>query len=232
VKEVMYCAREDKPLDRSEIVKGYEYEKDRYVVVEPEDLKKIAPPTATVMEILQFTRMDEIDPIYLETSYYVAPEESVSRPYSLLFSAMKDTGYDALGKVTMHGREHIVVLRAAEDSIVLHTMYFSDELHREKQVVARKQAKFEKKEIELAKKLIGTLAAPFKPEQFHDEYKQNVEKLIETKRKGRKVTPIRQPKTAPVIDLMQALQQSLAKNAKAAKQTGSKTQRRSTASVA
>ncbi len=89
VKEVMYCAREDKPLDRSEIVKGYEYEKDRYVVIEPEDLEKIAPPTATVMEILQFTRMDEVDPIYLETSYYVAPEESVSRPYTLLFSAMK-----------------------------------------------------------------------------------------------------------------------------------------------
>ena len=232
VKEVMYCAREDKPLDRSEIVKGYEYEKDRYVVIEPEDLEKIAPPTATAMEILQFTRIDEIDPIYLETSYYVAPEESVSRPYSLLFSAMKDTGYDALAKVTMHGREHIVILRPAENSIVLHTMYFSEELHKEKQVTAPKQAKFDKKEIELAKKLIETLTAPFKPEQFHDEYKQNVEKLIATKRAGRKLTPIRQPKAAPVIDLMQALQQSLAKNAKAGKQSSGKTPRKRAASVA
>lgn len=232
VREVMFCAREDKPLDRSEIVKGYEYEKDQYVVIEPEDLEKIAPSTATVMEILQFTRMDEIDPIYLETSYYVAPEESVSRPYSLLFAAMKDTGYDALAKVTMHGREHIVIVRPAKNSIVLHTMYFTDELHKEKQVTPPNRAKFDKKEIELAKKLIETLVAPFKPEHFHDEYKQNVEKLIESKRKGRKVTPIRQPKAAPVIDLMQALQQSLAKNAKSSKHSGGKTPRKRATNVA
>lgn len=225
VKEVMYCAKEDKPLERSELVKGFEYEKGQYVVVEPEELEKIAPPTATSMEILQFVRMDEVDPIFLETSYYVAPESSVARPYSLLFDAMKETGYDALAKLTMHNREHIVILRPAAHGIVLHTMYFVNELHAEKDIPAPKAAKFEKKEIELAKKLIETLAGPFKPEQFHDEYKQNVEKLIEAKRKGRKVTPITQPKKAPVIDLMKALQQSLAKNtgkprAVSAKKTG------------
>ncbi len=210
VKEVMYCAAEDKPLDRSEIVKGYEDEKNHYVVVEPEELEKMAPPTATVMEILQFVRMEEIDPIFLEKSYYVAPEESVSRPYSLLLDAMKDTRYDAVAKVSMHGREHIVILRPAERGIVLHTMYFVDELHKGNEVPVPKPAKFDKKEIELAKKLIETLAGPFKPEQFHDEYKRNVEQLIEKKRKGRKIVPIRQPKTAPVADLLHALQQSLA----------------------
>jgi DNA end-binding protein Ku len=217
VHEVMYCAKEDKPLDRSEIVKGYEYEKNKYVVVDPEDLEKIAPPTATVMEILQFVRMQEIDPIFLETSYYVAPEEAVSRPYTLLFEAMKETEYDALAKVTMHGREHIVILRPAEHGIVLHTMYFVDELHKANEVGVRKGAKFDRKEIDLAKKLIETLASPFRPEEYHDEYKQNVEELIEKKRKGQKVTPIKQPKTAPVIDLMQALQQSLAKTGSTSK---------------
>src|SRR5579883_259685 len=211
VKEVMYCAREDKPLDRSEIVKGYEYEKDESVVIEPEELEKIAPPTATVMEILQFVRMSEIDPIFFETSYYVAPEEAVSRPYALLLDAMKETQYDGLAKVTMHGREHIVILRPSEKGIVLHTMYFVDELHEEKKAEVPSPGKVAKKEVDLAKKLIETLAAPFKPEQFHDEYKENVEKLIESKRKGRKVVPIRQPKTSPVTDLMTALQQSLAK---------------------
>jgi hypothetical protein len=103
VREVFYCAAEDKPIERADIVKGYEYEKNRYVVVDTEELEKIAPPTATVMEILQFVRMNEIDPIFFETSYYVAPEESVSRPYSLLFEAMRETQYDALAKVTMHG---------------------------------------------------------------------------------------------------------------------------------
>ncbi len=237
VKEVMYCAAEDKPLDRSQIVKGYEYEKNHYVVVEPEELEKMAPPTATVMEILQFVHMDEIDPIFLETSYYVGPEEAVSRPYSLLLEAMRETKYDALAKVSMHGREHIVILRPAEHGIVLHTMYFVDELHKAKQVPVPKSAKFEKKEIELAKKLIETLAGPFKPEQFHDEYKQNVEKLIERKRKGQKVVPIRQPKAAPVVDLMQALQRSLSHtgNTKATahgRTAGKKSTRKRSAAVA
>jgi DNA end-binding protein Ku len=215
VKEVWYCAAEDKPISRDEIVKGYEYEKNHYVVIDPEDLERVSPPTATSMDILQFVKMDEIDPIFFETSYYVGPEESVSRPYSLLLEAMKETKYDALAKVTMHGREHIVILRPAEKSIVLHTMYFVDELHKGNEVPAPKPAKFDKKELDLAKKLIDTLASSFKPEEYHDEYKQNVEKLIESKRKGQKVTPIRQPKKAPVIDLMQALQQSLAKTGSA-----------------
>lgn len=237
VKEVMYCATEDKPLDRSEIVKGYEYEKNEYIVIEPEDLEKVAPPTATAMEILQFVKMDEIDPIFFEKSYYVGPEESVSRPYSLLLEAMKETKYDALAKVAMHGREHIVILRPSEKSIVLHTMYFVGELHKGNEVPAPKVAKFEKKELDLAKKLIDTLAGAFKPEEYHDEYKENVEKLIESKRKGRKVTPIKHPKKAPVIDLMQALQQSLAKTTSAKSQgaltaKGRKTARKTRARVA
>jgi DNA end-binding protein Ku len=211
VKEVWYCAAEDKPISREEIVKGYEYEKNRYVVIDPEDLEKVAPPTARSMEILQFVKMDEIDPIFFEKSYYVGPEESLSRPYSLLLEAMKETKYDALAKVAMHGREHIVILRPADKGIVLHTMYFVDELHKANEVPVPKPAKFDKKELDLAKKLIDTLASSFEPAQYHDEYKENVEKLIESKRKGHKVTPIRQPKNTPVIDLMQALQQSLAK---------------------
>ncbi len=217
VREVMFCAAEDKPIERSDMVKGFEYDKDQYVVIEPEDLEKIAPPTATVMEILQFVKLEEVDPIFLETSYYVAPEEAVSKPYSLLLQAMKETKYDALAKVSMHGREHIVILRPREHGIVLHTMYFVSELHKSNEVAVPVPPKFEKKEIELAKKLIETLAGKFAPEDYQDEYKKNVERLIEQKRNGKKVTPIRQPKAAPVLDLMQALQQSLSATAKAAK---------------
>ncbi len=214
VREVMFCAAEDKPLERSEIVKGFEYEKDQYVVIEPEDLEKVAPPTATVMEILQFVRMQEVDPIFLETSYYVAPEEAVSKPYSLLLEAMKETGYDAVAKVAMHGREHIVILRPRERGIMLHTMYFVNELHKSNEADVPTPAEFNKKEIELAKKLISTLAGNFNPESYQDEYKTNVEKLIAQKRSGKKVTPIRQPKAAPVVDLMEALQRSLAQGSK------------------
>jgi DNA end-binding protein Ku len=232
VREVMFCAAEDKPLERSEIVKGYEYEKNRYIVVEPEELEKMAPSTATVMEILQFVRMDEVDPIFLETSYYVAPEEAVSRPYSLLLEAMKQTKYDAVAKVSMHNREHIVILRPGEHGIVLHTMYFVDELHKSNEVKVPKSAKFAGKELDMAKKLIEALASPFKPEAYSDEYKKNVENLIGKKRKGQKVTPIRQPKTAPVTDLMQALQKSLAAGGKSgtkSKAAAKKTSRKRTA---
>ncbi len=239
VKEVFFCVSEDKPLDRSEIVKGYEYEKDQYVVIEPEDLEKIAPPTATVMEILQFVRISEVDPLLLETSYYVAPEEAVSRPYTLLLEAMKQTQYDAIAKVTMHSREHIVILRPTENRMVLHTMYFSDELHKNNEVeVPEPEKKIEKKELELATKLIETLAGPFQPEQFHDEYKQNLESLIERKRQGKKVVPIKQPQTAPVTDLMAALQRSLSQagrpktNQKAAAKTKPATRKKSSSKVA
>lgn len=222
VKEVMFCAAEDKPLEHSDIVRGYEYEKNQYVVIDPEDLEKIAPSTATVMEILQFVKGDEIDPIYLEKSYYVAPEEAVSKPYSLLLAAMKETKYDGVAKVAMHGREHIVILRAAGNGIVLHTMYFEDELHKANEVSVPKPAKFDKKEMDLAKRLIETLASSFDPAQYHDEYKKNVEDLIERKRKGQKIKPIEQPRKAPVIDLMRALQESLAKQAPAKQQSRTK----------
>ena len=217
VKEVFYCVTEDKPIERAEIVKGYEYAKNRYVVVEPEELKNVAPSTATAMQILQFVRVDEIDPIFFETSYYVAPEEAVSRSYSLLVEAMKETKFDAVAKIAMHGREHVVILRPKDRGMMLHTMYFVDELHKANEAKVPAATKFNKREVDLAKKLIETLAAPFKPEQFHDEYRQNVEELIQKKRKGQKITPINQPKRAPVIDLMQALQQSLAKKGGASK---------------
>jgi DNA end-binding protein Ku len=223
VKEVMYCAAENKPLDRSEIVKGYEYEKNEYVAIEPGDLEKIAPPTATTMEILQFVHIEEIDPIFLQTSYYVAPEEAVSRPYALLLEAMRETKYDAVAKVAMHGREHIVVLRPTGHGIVLHTIFFASELHKSNEINPA-PAKFERKEIDLAKKLIESLAAPFRPEQYHDEYKRRVEELIDKKRKGQKITPAKQqPRRAPVIDIMTALQQSLSKTKAASKHAVSST---------
>lgn len=212
VKEIMFCAAEDKPLDRSEIVKGYEYEKGQYVVIDPQDLEKIAPSTASVMEILQFVKGSEVDPIYMDKSYYVAPEEAVSKPYSLLLTAMKQTGYDGVAKVAMHGREHIVILRPAENSMILHTMFFEDELHKANEVTVPAQAKFDKKEIDLARRLIETLASPFEPAQYHDEYKKNVEQLIEHKRKGQKIKAVEQPRKAPVVDLMRALQESLARS--------------------
>jgi DNA end-binding protein Ku len=216
IKEVWYCAEENKPIERADIVKGYEYTKGEYVVVEADELKKIAPPTASTMDILQFVREDEVDPIFLESSYYLAPEEAVSKPYVLLLKAMTDTKHFAVAKVTMHGREHVAVIRPTDDGMVLHTLYYVNELHKANAAGRKAKSQFNAKEVQLAKSLISSLAAPFKPDVFHDQYRENVERLIEQKKKGQKITLVKQPKAAPVADILAALQQSLKESAKAA----------------
>jgi len=210
VKEVWYCAKEDKPIDRSDIVKGYETSKGEYVVVEDEELKKVAPATATTMEIVQFVRNDQVDPIYFESSYYVGPEENAGKPYQLFLQALTLTKYHALAKLAMHGREHIVLLRPGEGTMILHTLFYPNELHEANRTAPKSTAKPAPKEVELAKSLVQHLAGPFKPSAFHDAYRENVERLIEQKQKGQKITVISKPRKAPVIDLMEALKRSLA----------------------
>jgi DNA end-binding protein Ku len=209
IKEVWYCAKEDKPVDRTDIIKGYEIRKGEYIAVEDEELKKISPPTATTMEILRFVRDQEVDPIYYESSYYVAPDEVVSKPYELFLQALMESQYDALAKVTMHNREHVVLIRAADGSLVLHTLFYPNELRAANRPEIKVGKKAAGKELALAKSLIQHLAGPFKPQELHDTYRENVERLIEQKRKGQKITAVPQPRKAPVIDLMEALKRSL-----------------------
>src|SRR6266498_1923152 len=128
IKQITYCQAEDKPVPRSHLVKGYEYEKGHYVVLEDEDIKKAAPKTARVVEIQEFVKADNVDPIYLESSYYMAPDEGGEKAYALLFEAMKKSRYYGVAKVAMHNREHIVILRPGDKGIVLHTMYYADEI--------------------------------------------------------------------------------------------------------
>ena len=221
VKEVWYCVEEDKPIERSEIVKGYETGKNEYVVVEDEELKKIAPATASTMEILQFVGSDDVDPIFFESSYYMAPDEKVSKPFALFLAALTQSKRDAIAKVAMHNREHVVLIRPAEGGLVLHTLYYPDELHKANKQDAPKTA-FSAKELELAKSLVTHLTAPFKPVQFHDTYRENVERLIDEKKKGKKITVVKEPRRAPVVDLMEALKRSLKAAAPTEKTTATK----------
>src|SRR3569833_148761 len=124
VKEVFYCAAEDTPIDRDQIVKGYEAGKDNKVVVEDEELEAIAPATASTMEIVQFVKEAEVDPIYFERSYYVAPGEEVTKPYALFLKALEDSGHYAIAKLAVMHREHIVLIRPAREGLVLHTLFY------------------------------------------------------------------------------------------------------------
>lgn len=221
VKTVWYCAKEDKPVDRSDLVKGFETSKGTYVVVEDEELKQVAPTTATTMEILQFVGRQDVDPVFLESSYYVTPEENAAKPYALFVAALKETNQNAIAKIAMHNREHVVLLRPSENTLLLHTLYYPDELHSSNKSSAH-AAKFTAKELQLAKSLISHLSAAFEPEKFEDTYRANVQRLIKEKSKGKKITSIEQPRKAPVIDLMEALKRSLASGSRTSERAGSK----------
>jgi len=230
VKEVWYCAEENKPIERADIVKGYEESKGEYVVVGDEELKKIAPPTATTMDVLQFVADEDVDPIWFERSYYVAGDEKVSKPYTLFVQALKETRQCAVAKLSMHARENVVLIRVAEGGLILHTLFYPDELHKGNRQTGLAKTNSSRQELGLAKTLIQQLSGPFKPDEFHDTYRENVKKLIKQKSKGQKVTVVQQPRHAPVVDLMEALKRSL-KNSKSTpgKTTGKKPARRSKA---
>ncbi len=215
IKEVWYCAEEDKPVDRADIVKAYEHSKGEYTIIEDTEVKKIAPPTAETIEILQFVHVNDVDPIFFDKSYYVLPEQKVSKPYTLFLAAIDETKSYAVAKIAMHGREHLAVIRPGTPGLVLHTLYYVDELHRPTKTEEEAKGTFNRQEMELAKKLIESLASPFKPEEYHDQYRENLEHLIEQKQHGEKVTAVKHSKTAPVVDIMEALKRSLSQSAKA-----------------
>jgi DNA end-binding protein Ku len=214
VKQVLYCQAEDKPISRSDIVKGYEYEKDKYVVVEDEEIKKVAPKTAKTMEVLEFVKGDEVDPIYLESSYYLAPDEGGEKPYALLFEALRQSGHVGVAKIAMHNREHIVILRPGSRGILLHTMYYPDEI-RQVEEFRTDTSTIKPKELELAKTLVESLEAPFEPDKYKDNYRENLMAMIQAKVEGKEVVATAEPvHKAPVIDILEALKASLAEGKK------------------
>ena len=208
VRQVLFCAKEDKPIPRSEIVKGYEYEKDRYVVIDDEDIRKVAPKTAKLMEILEFVKTEQVDPVYFESSYYMAPDEAGEKPYALLFDALKRTGRVGVAKIAMHNREHIVILRPGSKGILLHTMYFAHEI-RAVEEFRTDLSLVREQEIKLATGLIDALAADFEPEKYRDTFRDNLLTMIEAKKAGQEVTEAPAPQAAKVVDILEALKKSL-----------------------
>ena len=210
VRQQLFCPTDERVVERSEIVKGYEFRKGEYVVIEPEEIKKIEPRTAKAMEILEFVKADEIDPIYFESSYYLMPEEAGRKPYALLQKALEDSGYYGIAKLTMHNREYTVILRPRDGGIMLHTMYYQDEI-REVESFGKIDVELKPAETKVAHQLIEALAAKWEPEKYSDTFQENLKQLIQAHLEGKEVTAVEKPrKIAPVVDLMAALKESLA----------------------
>jgi DNA end-binding protein Ku len=196
-------------VPRSELVKGYEYEKGRFVTVSKEDLEKITPATAREMQILEFVKLAEVDPVYFETSYYVTPEKAGERAYALLFEALRKSGYVALAQFAMHNREHIVILRPGRTGIVLHTMFYETEIRSDDEYRTDTTGVAEK-ELNLALLLIDNLAAPFEPAKYRDTYKEKLDAMIAAKIEGEETVETPVPKAKPAADILAALERSLA----------------------
>ena len=210
LKQQYVCQAEGVVVDRNDIVKGYEYRKDEYIVIEPEEIKKIEPQTAKTMEILEFVKTSEVDPVYFESSYYMLPEEAGRRPYALLTKALEESEFVAIAKITMHNREYTVFLRPHEGGLMLHTMYYADEVKKVEGFGAP-DVELKEAEVKVAHQLIEALADEWNPEKYKDSFQENLKKLIEAKLEGGEVAAVEKPKKlAPVVDLMAALKQSLA----------------------
>lgn len=211
VHQQLYCPYDKEVVPREDIALGYEVAEDRYVLVEPEELKALQPKSSSTMEILQFVKLSEIDPIYYETSHFAVREEAGARAYALLLDTMEKMNYAAIAKVTLHQRERTVILRPFRNGLTVHSIYYPSEIREAKGYGKTPAAKLTRQEIDLSKQFAAALVKPFRPEQYRDEYSLRVEQLIESKRDG-KAAPqlVKTPRLAPVVDLMDALKKSLA----------------------
>jgi DNA end-binding protein Ku len=211
IKQQTFCPVCERVVERNELVKGYQVDRDAYVLVTGDELKTLEANSSEAMEIAQFVSLSEVDPIYFEASYYSAPEDPGKRAYGLLLQAMEKLNVAAIAKVTLHSREQIVLMRPYHQGIILHTLYFPAEVREISEYGKADNMTLQKPEMDLAEQFIRQLTAKFEPEQYKDEYQDRVLALIETKRAGQVVAgqPAK-PRLAPVIDLMEALKKSIA----------------------
>jgi len=210
LRQPLFCPTCNRMVDRSEVVKGYEYEDGKYVLLDPEEVKKIAPHSARTMDILAFVRESEIDPLFFDSSYFVVPEEEGRKAYQLLLKTLQATKRVGIAKVAMHQREYTVFIRPYDHGLTLHTMYFANEIREAPGYGKTEDIKLKPQEVKLAEQLVENLSEPFRLNKYHDEFQDRLKALIQAKQKGREVAAAPEPHRAPVVDMMAALKKSLA----------------------
>jgi len=210
VRQPLFCPTCNRFVDRKEIVKGYEAEDGQYVLVDENEIKKLAAASSRNLEVVAFTHLKEIDPILFDASYFCLPEEAGKKAYQLLVKALEDTQTVGIGKLVMHQRDYTVFLRAYQHGLLLHTMYFLNEIQRLPEYGVLEPITVKSQELKLTEQLIDALMEKFQPKQYHDEFQDKLKKLIESKAHGKPVEIESAPKLARVIDMMAALKKSLA----------------------
>jgi DNA end-binding protein Ku len=212
VKQQYVAVADGKPVERTEMVKGYEFAKDQYVMFSPDELKALEDTTTHAIDIGQFVPLESVDPVYFDGTYYLAPDKGGAKPYTLLATALRKTGQCAVGRWVSRGKEHIVVIRPMQDGLAMHQLHFKEQV-RELKDLGIEPAPVSEPELKLAQQLIDHLAAKrFDPNEYHDEFKGRVEAAIQKKVEGKQISLAEAPTASTggnVIDLMEALRASI-----------------------
>ena len=208
VRQLRWNANLDKEVPYDEIVRGYEYEKDRYVILEDEDFEKLPLPTKQAVAIQAFVKLEEIDPVFYERAYYLEPDDAGKKPFALLLKALEEKGLTAVAKVAIRNKERLCALRPSDGRILLETLYYPDEI-RTAALEPLEELEVSDEELRMAFTLIEMLEQPFEPEQYHDAYREALTQLINAKLEGQEIVEAEAPETTKVIDLMAALKASV-----------------------
>src|SRR5947208_5808711 len=216
LKQQYICIKEEVPVVREDMVKGYEFAKDQYVVFSPEELKAMEEAGTHMAEITEFVPIEAVDPVYFDKAYYLAPDKGGAKPFALLASALRESKRCALGRWAARGKEYIVMIRPVEDGLVMQQLLYAGEVRSMKDLEIPK-TDVKDAELKLAKQLIEQQASDtFDPSVYKDTVRQRIEAAVQTKLEGQEVTLAEAPEGgAQVIDLMEALRASLEKKPKA-----------------
>jgi DNA end-binding protein Ku len=221
VKQQLYCPHCERVVERSELAKGYPVEGGGNVQVTPEELRSLEAASSETMEIVHFVKLDDVDPLYFQTSYFTVAETAGQRAYALIFQGMEHLKLGAIAKITLHQREQIVMLRPYDKGIVLHTLYYPAEVREIAEYGNQPSMAIQKAEVELAEQFMKQLTGTFDPSQFKDEYQSRVEEMVEQKAAGAEIE-VEKPRKKPpakVVNLMDALRESMARHAGEARET-------------
>ena len=229
IRQQTFCPVCNEVVERAALVKGYEVSKDQYVRVGEEELKALEGEASRTIDIAEFVPLEKVDPVYFEKAYYLGPDKGGEKAYRLLTDAMAKSGRVAVATFVMRGKESLVLIRPSSDGLMLHTMFFADEVRSFGEIDKGTGAKIRDGEMDLAQQLIDGLSNDdFKPENYEDSYRVRVLQLIEQKVEGKEVSlAAPAPERAQVIDLMDALKESLARRVPAEKKPPAKAPRRS-----
>jgi len=203
------CEVDGEEVPFEHIVKGYEIEKDRYVMLDDEDFDAVPVESSRTIDIQQFVELEEIDPMLYKKSYYLVPDETGAKAYALLRRALEEESKVGISKVSFRDKEHLAALRFRDDVFVLETMFWPDEIRAAEFETVHEDGKIRDQEVEMAKALIDNLTEPWNPDAYHDEYREALLEIVEKKAAGEEIEAAPEAQPARVVDLMEALKASV-----------------------